>query len=190
MNSQCSRKWRTLTAYSNQLFSIYIHDRKRGNGFSIQHHAFRLFIKLKRLLTSVMGDWRKFNGSSSQEMLPCTISWSLSHICQGLQNMSQHSSVPKPTQALAPSPSLQFLNLLPWSHPRFCGHLSWLRLCSLNDLYSYYLSVQHSCRANEALYHSVPRHPFPLRYQHYPDFTLFYSKPELHGWTLQLLFLM
>lgn len=107
-----------------------------------------------------------------------------------LSRTSAHESAflcPQTHPRIGPFPFLQFLNLLPWPHPGFCGHLDWLHLCSLNDLYSHYLSVQHSCRANESLYHSVPRHPFPLRYQHYPDFTLFYSKPELHGWTLQLL---
>lgn len=183
MNSQCSRKWRTLAAYSNQLFSIYIHDRKRGNGFSIQHHAFRLFIKLR----DYWHQWWVIEGgcgSSSQEMLHhLTIAFSY------LSRPSAHESAflcPQTHPALAPSPSLQFLHLLPLPQ----GHLEWLHLCSLNDLYSYYLSVQHFCRANESLYHSVPRHPFPLRYQHYPDSTLFYSKPELHGWTLQLLFLI
>lgn len=67
--------------------------------------------------------------SFSQEMLPCTISGSLSCVCQGLQHMDEHCSLPNPTP-------LYLRCSLPWSHLGFCGHFEWLHLCNRNDLYS------------------------------------------------------
>lgn len=67
-------------------------------------------------------------------MLPCTISGLLSRVCQGLQHMHEHPFLPNPT------PSLYLWHSLPWPHLGFCGHLEWLHLCNLNNLYSDYLS--------------------------------------------------
>lgn len=135
--------------------------------------------EFRRLLTSGMGDqrlWEFFSGDANMH----TISWSLCHTCQELWHMHQHFALPKPHPSIGSFPLAPFQHLLPWPHPRICSHLEWLHLCNLNDLFCYYLSSQHSQRANESLqYHPVPKflHSFPQIDQHYPDFTLFSSTP-------------
>lgn len=119
--------------------------KKIVNGFRIQNNAFRLFIKLR-------DNWHQ-NGWLKKIMGALlrrgTFSRSLSPICQGLQRMDKHSSLPDPTQALVPFSPLPALTTVATSW--ILWSLWMAPSCKLSDLYSYSLSIRHSYRADKSL---------------------------------------
>ena len=127
--------------------------------------------------------------------LSWTIPWSIAYFVKDFRTCISILLFPNCTQALAPSSFLHLTNLAiswifwsPWRAPP----LEWPHLYNINDLYPYHLSCQHSSVVDESLW------PILINlYSIFPKLTstiltwfYYFSKPELHGWTFQLLSLI